>query len=102
MYREHVERDPWERARQPVQAQFELERRVAAAIAREARKLGLTESEFVNGVLLERLGLEAFDRIRSLPNRLPPDEATELAYQELEAMRTEEAEAEDDDDEPRA
>lgn len=71
MYRGHVERDPWERARQAVQTQFELERRVAVAIAREARKLGITESEFVNGVLLERFGLEVFDRIRSLPNRLP-------------------------------
>lgn len=48
VYGEDVDRDPWERARESVQATLELERRVAVAIRREAETLGISESEFVN------------------------------------------------------
>lgn len=97
-----METDPWERAREPVQATFELERRVAVAIRREAARLGLTESQLVNSALVERLGLEIFERLRSLPDRLPPDEAVKLAYEELEAMRAEKDEAGDEDEQSRS
>ncbi|MBO0689777.1 MAG: hypothetical protein J2P40_09420 [Candidatus Dormibacteraeota bacterium] len=72
-----------------VRVSYELDLRVAVAVERLARNLGISESEVVSNTLYEAFDLGVLDELRQNPSGLTEEESLRLAYEELEAVRAE-------------
>lgn len=68
---------------------YELDPRVAVAVQRRARNLGITQSEVVSGTLSDAFDLGILDELRQNPSGLTEEESLRLAYEELKAARAE-------------
>lgn len=77
---------------------YELDVRVAVAVERLARNLGISESEVVSNALYGALDLGVLDELRQNPSGLTEEESLRLACEELAAVRAEHKRTEPDRD----
>ena len=68
---------------------YELDPRVAVAVQRRARNLGISESEVVSSTLSDAFDPGILDELRQSPSDLTEEESLRLAYEELKAARAE-------------